>query len=311
MQEMHLTEKHLSRITFTNGLGWNEPHPTCDGFTLTTEDGDTVTYSIKPGHHKAVADLPYDERQLALFVVVLNRFTAFESSDHFNSITWVRDKAPTLVDVLALAGIYPEKFTNWDDPSIREHKWKLKAELSKYLHVTHTTLPVVLHISGEDMDSVSLDNGCATRSKQYFHGYVLRNMFKKKARGFTVKRDNNTTHYSIPEFLHQRITHHFGDQIDVAYMVLAVDKLASMDPGFPIKNIVVDQDARYNLNSYDTRMNYWVQRVGEKSPIAAGDLHHFLKFQVMSYTVAEPIGEAAGDDATQEPLLVPPSWVIL
>lgn len=308
MLDIHLTEKHLSRITFTNGLSWDEQHPTCEGFTLTTENGDTVTYGIKPGHHKAVADLPYDERQLALFVVMLNYFTSFDSYKLIKSVTWVRDKAPTLIDVLELAGIYPEKFTNWDDPSIREHKWKLKAELNKYLHVTHTTRPVVLHISGEDMDSVSLDNGCATRSKQYFHGYVLKNMFKKKPRGFTVKRDHNTTHYSIPEFLHQRITHHFGDQVDIAYMVLAVDKLASVDQGFPIKNIVVDQDARYNLNSYDTRMNYWVQRVGEKSPITAGDLHRFLKFQVMSYTVAETV---SGEDTPQESLLVPPSWVVL
>ena len=311
MLEIHLTEKHLNRITFTNGQGWDETHPTCEGFTLTTEDGDTVTYGIKPGHQQAVTDLPYDERQLALFVVMLNYFTSFDSYQLIKSVTWVRDKAPTLIDVLELAGIYPEKFTNWDDPSIREHKWKLKAELNKYLHVTHTTRPVVLHISGKDIDSVSLDNGCATRNEQYFHGYVLKNMFEKKPRGFTVKRDRNTTHYSIPEFLHQRITHHFGDQIDIAYMVLAVDKLASVDPGFPIKNIVIGQDARYNLDSYDTRMNYWVQRVGEKSPIAAGDLHRFLKFQVMSYTVAETIGEAAGDDALQEPLLVPPSWVIL
>lgn len=311
MEEMHIDKTHLNSVTFTNGLSWDEPHHTCEGFTLTTKDGDTITYSIKLGHQQTVADLPYDERQLALFVVALNLFTAFESRDHINSITWVRDKAPICVDVLALAGIYPEKFINWDDPSIREHKWKLKAELNKYLHVTHTTRPVVLHITGEDMDNVSLDNGCATRSKQYFHEYVLGDMFKEKSRGFTIKRDHNTTHYSIPEFLHQRISRHFGKQIDIAYMVLAVDKLGRIEPGFPIKNIVVDQDARYDLGYCDTRMNYWVQRVGKKSPIAAGDLHRFLKFQVMSYTVAETTEETTVANLTQDPLLVPPSWVLL
>lgn len=158
---------------------------------------------------------------------------------------------------------------------------------------------------------MSLDNGCATRSKQYFHEYVLGDMFKEKPRGFTIKRDHNTTHYSIPEFLHQRISRHFGKQIDIAYMVLAVDKLGRIDPGFPIKNIVVDQDARYDLGYCDTRMNYWVQRVGKKSPIAAGDLHRFLKFQVMSYTVAETTEETTVANLTQDPLLVPPSWVLL
>ena len=121
------------------------------------------------------------------------------------------------------------------------------------------------------------------------------------------KIGDSRLHYSIPEFLHDNITHRFGEQIDVAYMVLAADKLARMDPGFLIKNIVLNQDTRYNLNSYDTRMNYWVRRHGKK-PIAAGDLHRFLKFQVISYTVAETAG---GEDTPQEPLLVPPSWVIL
>lgn len=109
MLDIHLTEKHLSRITFTNGLGWDEPHPTCEGFTLTTEKGDTVTYGIKPGHHKAVADLPYDERQLALFVLTLDRFTAFESDDSIESVTWVRHKAPTPRGCSSTRGDSPRK----------------------------------------------------------------------------------------------------------------------------------------------------------------------------------------------------------
>lgn len=278
----------------------------------TPENGDTATYGIKPGHHKAVADLPYDERQLALFVLTLDRFTTFKSYDRIESVTWVRHETPTLVDVLALAGIYPEKFTSWDDSEARELGGKLMVEMKKYLYVINTTRPVMLHITGEDMDNVSLDNGCATRNKRYSPGWVLGNVFENKPRGFTIKRNDDTdTHYSIPEFLHQRISRHFGEQIDVAYMVLAVDKLARMDPDFPIKNIMVDREARYDLSYYDTRMNYWVQRVGKKSPIAAGDLHRFLKFQVMSYTVAETTGGPMVDDTTQEPLLVPPSWVVL
>lgn len=87
MEEIRIDRGHLSSVTFTNGLSWDEPHHTCEGFTLTTENGDTVTYSIKPGHHQAVTDLPYDERQLALFVLALSRFTAFESYNHVNSIT--------------------------------------------------------------------------------------------------------------------------------------------------------------------------------------------------------------------------------
>lgn len=312
MLEIHLTEKHLTRITFTNGLSWDEQHPTCEGFTLTTENGDTVTYGIKPGHHKAVADLPYDERQLALFVLTLDRFTTFKSYDRIESVTWVRHETPTLVDVLALAGIYPEKFTSWDDSEAWELGGKLMVEMKKYLYVINTTRPVMLHITGEDMDNVSLDNGCATRNKRYSPGWVLDNVFENKPRGFTIKRNDDTaTHYSIPEFLHQKISRHFGEQIDVAYMVLAVDKLARMDPDFPIKNIMVDRDARYDLSYCDTRMNYWVQRVGKKSPIAAGDLHRFLKFQVMSYTVAETTEETTVANLTQDPLLVPPSWVIL
>lgn len=225
----------------------------------------------------------------------------------------MRDKAPICVDVLALAGIYPEKFTSLSESETWVIGVKLEAELDKYLHVTHTARPVVLHITGEDMDNVSLDNGCATRNKQYSPGWVLDNMFEDKPRGFTIKRNDDTaTHYSIPEFLHQRISRHFGEQIDITYMVLAVDKLARMDPEFPIKNITVDQDARYDLSYSDTRMNYWVQRVGsKKTPIAAGDLHRFLKFQVMSYTVAETTGEPMVDDTPQEPLLIPPSWIIL
>ena len=170
----------------------------------------------------------------------------------------------------------------------------------------------MLHITGEDMDNVSLDNGYTTRNKRYFHEYILKNWFKEEPRGFTIKRnDTASTHYSIPKFLHQNISHHFGEQIDIAYMVIAVDKLARIDPGFPIKNIMVNQEARYNLKYGDTRMNYWVQRVGKKPPIAVGDLHRFLKFQVMSYTVAENLGEPAVNDTAQEPLLIPPSWVIL
>lgn len=90
-------------------------------------------------------------------------------------------------------------------------------------------------------------------------------------------------------------------------MVLAADKLARMDPGFLIKNIMVDWNAQYDLEDNEKRMKYWVRRHGKK-PIAAGDLHRFLKFQVMSYTVAETVG---GEDTPQEPLLIPPSWVIL
>lgn len=77
MLDIHLTEKHLSSINFANGLSWDEPHPTCEGFTLTTGNGDTVTYGIIPGHHKAVADLPYDERQLALFAVMVNHLAGY------------------------------------------------------------------------------------------------------------------------------------------------------------------------------------------------------------------------------------------
>ena len=311
MEEMHIDRAHLSSVTFTNGQGWDEPHPTCEGFTLTTEKGDTVTYSIKPGHHQMVADLPYDERQLALFVLALNLFTAFEPSDRFNSITWVRDKAPTLVDVLALAGVYPEKFTDRDESKVWKLGRKLEAELDKHLYVTNTTCPIMLYISGKDMDHVSLDNGYPTRNKLHFQECVLGNKLKGKPRGFTIKRDHNTTHYSIPEFLHQRISGHFGEQIDIAYMVLAVDKLGRMDPGLPVKNIMVDQGAKYDLGYCQKRMNYWVQRVGIKTPIAAGDLHRFLKYQLMSYTVPHPQEGTVEDDTPQEPLLVPPSWVIL
>lgn len=307
MLDIHLTEKHLSRITFTNGLNWDEPHPTCEGFTLTTGNGDTVTYSIKPGHQQTVADLPYDERQLALFVLTLDRFTAFESDDSIESVTWVRPKAPTLVDVLALAGIHPEKFTSWDDSEARELGGKLMVEMKKYLYVINTTRPILLHITSEDMDNVSLDNGCATRNKRYFHEHILQKAFEKKPRGFTVKQGDTTTHYSIPEFLHDNIARRFGEQIDVAYMVLAADKLARMDPGFLIKNIMVDWNAQYDLDDNEKRMKYWVRQHGKK-PISAGDLHRFLKFQVMSYTVAEAVG---GEDTPQEPLLVLPSWVIL
>ena len=307
MLEINLTEKHLNHINFTNGLSWDEPHPACEGFTLTTKNGDTITYGIKPGHHQAVADLPYDERQLALFVLALDRFTTFKSDDSIESVTWVRHKAPTLVDVLALAGIHPEKFTNWDDSEVQELSGKLMAELDKYLYVTHATRPIMLHITGDDMDNVSLDNGCATRNKRYFHEHILQKAFKKEPRGFTVKRGDTTTHYSIPEFLHDNITRRFGEQIDVAYMVLAADKLSRMDPGFRIKNIMVDWNAQYDLEDNEKRMKYWVRRHGKK-PIAAGDLHRFLKFQIMSYTVAETV---SGEDTPLGPLLVPPSWVIL
>jgi len=34
MLEINLTEKHLSRVAFANGQSWDEPHPTCEGFTV-------------------------------------------------------------------------------------------------------------------------------------------------------------------------------------------------------------------------------------------------------------------------------------
>lgn len=303
MEEMHIDKTHLNCVTFTNGLNWDEPHPTCEGFTLTTKDGDTVTYSIKPGHQQTVADLPYDERQLALFVVVLNLFTEFESRDHINSITWVRDKAPIRVDVLALAGIYPEKFINWDDPSIREHKWKLKVELNKYLHVTHTTRPIYVHITGSDMKNVSL--GIVDPEVQAADWY------SPTCRGFTIKRQGVSTHYVIPKFLHDRVNLRLGGLIDVVRMALTVDKLRWVDSKFLIEDIIVDQGANYGKRFSDEKIHDWVVKFNDDPPIAAGDLYHFLKYQVMSYTVPHPQEGTVEDDTPQEPLLVPPSWVIL
>lgn len=145
MEEIRLTEKHLSSVTFTNGLGWDEPHPTCEGFTFTTEKGDTITYGIKPGHHQTVANLPYDERQLALFVLTLNWVTAFDSHDRIKYATWVIDKDHFPVNVLGLAGIYPGKSRSIGGNSVQEISLNLYAVLDKHLHIT-----------GEDMKNVSL-----------------------------------------------------------------------------------------------------------------------------------------------------------
>lgn len=303
MLDIHLTEKHLSRITFTNGLSWDEPHPTCEGFTLTTENGDTVTYSIKPGHHQAVADLPYDERQLALFAVMVNYFTDFDPYSRIKSVTWLRDKAPILVDVLELAGIYPEKFTSVDEDSIRAIRWNLRAVLNDYLHVANTTRPIKLHITGADMKKVSL--GIVDPDAQAADWYDPAGL------GFTVERKGASTHYVIPNFLKKKVELGLHGLRNVAYMALAVDKLNQVDPKFLIEDIIVDKDANYGKGFSSEKIHDWVVKFDNDPPIAAGDLHRFLKYQVMSYTVPHPEEGAMGDSAPQEPLLVPPSWVIL
>lgn len=299
MEEIRIDRGHLSSVTFTNGLSWDEPHHTCEGFTLTTENGDTVTYSIKLGHHKAVADLPYDERQLALFVLALNRFTEFESYNHINSITWVRDKAPICVDVLALAGIYPEKFTSWGESRTWEIGLKLEAELDKYLHVTYATRTINLHITGADMKNVSL--GIVDPEAEAADWY------SPTCQGFTVKHQDVSTHYVIPEFLKKKVKLRLHGLSNVAYMALAVDKLNQLDPKFLIEDIIVDKDANYGKGFSSEKIHDWVVKFDNDPPVAAGDLHRFLKYQLMSYTVPHP----EEGDAAQDPLLVPPSWVIL
>lgn len=303
MLDIHLTEKHLSRIIFTNGQGWDEPHPTCEGFTLTTKDGDSITYGIKPGHHKAVADLPYDERQLALFAVMVNYSTDFDPHDRIASVTWVRDKAPILVDVLGLAGIYPEKFTSIGENSIREIRWKLCAVLDEYLHVADTMRPINLHITSTDMKNVSL--GITVSEAQAADWYDPAGL------GFTVERQGVSTHYVIPDFLKTRVELQLHGLSNVAYMALAVDKLNQLDPKFLIEDIIVDKDANYGKGFSSEKIHDWVVKFNNYPPIAAGDLHLFLKYQLMSHTIPHPEENTMSDDNPQDPLLVPPSWVIL
>lgn len=299
MEEMHIDKTHLNSVTFTNGLSWDEPHHTCEGFTLTTKDGDTITYSIKLGHHQAVADLPYDERQLALFAVMVNYFTDFDPYDRIKSVTWVRDKAPILVDVLGLAGIYPEKFTSVGEDSIREIRWNLRAVLDEYLHVANTTRPINLHITGADMKNVYL--GIAVSEAQ------AANLHSPTRHGFTVKRQGVPTHYIIPKFLHKNVELRLDGVIDVAHMALTVDNLSRLDSKFLIGDIIVDKEANYGRSHSKERLREWVVVQYKEPPVAAGDLHRFLKYQLMSYTVPHP----EEGDTVQEPLLVPPSWVVL
>lgn len=93
-------------------------------------------------------------------------------------------------------------------------------------------------------------------------------------------------------------------------MALAVDKLNQVDPKFLIEDIIVDKEANYGKGFSSEKIHCWVVKFDNYPPIAAGDLHRFLKHQVMSYTVPH-LEEGAVSDAPQDPLLVPPSWVIL
>ena len=94
-------------------------------------------------------------------------------------------------------------------------------------------------------------------------------------------------------------------------MALAVDKLNQLDPKFLIEDIIVDKDANYGKGFSSEKIHDWVLKFDNYPPVAAGDLHRFLKYQLMSHTVPHPEEGAVEGDAPQEPLLVPPSWVIM
>lgn len=162
-----------------------------------------------------------------------------------------------------------------------------------------TTRPIKLHITGADMKNVSL--GIVDPDAQAADWYDPAGL------GFTVERKGVSTHYVIPNFLKKKVELGLHGLSNVAYMVLAVDKLNQVDPKFLIEDIIVDKEANYGKGFSSEKIHDWVVKFDNDPPIAAGDLHRFLKYQLMSYTVPHP----EEGDAAQEPLLVPPSWVIL
>ena len=281
MEEIYIrtSRETTAGFEFINKQTWDEEHTQPAGFTyMRTKNSYPVTYVPNEGMEAAIAALPYDERQLAVLIILIDKLDKMCGAPE--SATWVQEDKSSIVDIFSLYNVDKE------DKTAYQLQREFQGILNTYMRKDELAGPtVVIRISYDDTTNVELDNG-------YGCGYKDK-MPIDEPQGFTVEHQGTQIHYTIPEFLRYSVRFMGDEQRKFVYMALAINKLKTLKPGTKVAEIIIDPAANRWGRHY-AKLDEWYGtprslRKDYPGPVDAGELLRFLEYQLASYTVSEGI----------------------
>lgn len=282
MEEIYIRTSRdtTAGVEFINKQTWDEEHTQPAGFTyMRTENSRPVTYVPKEGMDAAIATLPYDERQLAVLAILIDKLDQMCRSP--KSATWVQEDKSSIVDIFDLYNA---------DKEI-EVAYQLQQEfqgiLNTYMRQDELAGPtVVIRISYDDTTNVELDNGYGCGYKNFLP--------KDKPTGFTITDNGVATHYTVPEFLRDSLLYNLhGDQRELVYTALAIKKIKALKPGTKVADVIISSNAsqwrsdRHTLDGWRGKRGFDAEPY--PGPVDAGELLRFLEHRLKAYTVSEEV----------------------
>lgn len=263
MEEIYIrtSSNTTAGVEFINKQTWAEKHTQPAGFTyMRTENSRPVTYVPKEGMEDEIAALPYDERQLAVLAILIDKLDRMCRSPQ--SATWVQEDKSSIVDIFQ--GI-----------------------LDTYMREDELAGPtVVIRISYDDTTNVELDNGYGCGYKNFLP--------KDKPQGFTITDNGVATHYTVPEFLRDSLLYNLhGDQRELVYTALAINKIKALKPGTKVADVIVSSNAsqwrsdRHKLDGWRGKRGFDADSY--PGPVDASELLRFLEHRLKAYTVSEEL----------------------
>lgn len=282
MEEIYIrtSRDNTAGVEFINKQTWDEKHDQPAGFTyMRTENSRPVTYVPKEGMEDEIANLPYDERQLAVLAILIGKLDRMCRSPQ--SATWVQEDKSSIVDIFDL----------YDTGQESEVAYQLQREfqgiLDTYMCEDELAGPtVVIRISYDDTANVELDNGYGCGYKNFLP--------KDKPTGFTITNKGATTHYTVPEFLRDSLLYNLhGDQRELVYTALAINKIKALKPGTKVADVIVSSNAS-QWRGDRHQLDGWLGKRGFDAdpypgPVDTGELLRFLEHRLKAYTVSEEL----------------------